>query len=114
MIQAKIDNGKTEVMLSGSMITITAEILTLIGSTYDNLQRNDRLSAGAFRSMIIAGVTDEKTPIWNGIDEKNIVEDVHKSFRAGQIKGNDISDLVKAGATPEAIAAILRENEKKR
>lgn len=112
MIQAKINKGKAELMLSGSILTITAEIMYLIGSTYDNLQRNDRFSADAFRRMIIAGVADEKTPIWNGIDEKNIVENVHKSFHSGQINGDDISELVKAGATPEAIAAILRDNEK--
>lgn len=107
MLKINSVGNQTAVTAAGSIKTVAAEFAAAIGSLYAQIAAEDQNAAKAFRRMIVQAVADPESPAWAlsiQAPKCAMVRDYKQGFSA-----DDISTAVKAGASIDAIKAMLCE-----
>lgn len=100
---------RTEVEVSGEMTLIVSQLAYAIANMYTEIRKRDKRAAKAFREMMMHGISDEDSPVWEGEECDDATCRAAIVRKGAKLTGDDIADLLRRGTPTHIVKALLEE-----
>lgn len=106
MLKIKVQNGRSEVMVSGGMLDVAAELGTVISDIYQQIGKQNADAAELFKHLFCEMAAKTESPLWDMSGARHARCAVVR-HHDDPITSAQLAEMLRAGATPDAVLEFM-------